>query len=660
MVIALIVILSLSAFQLCSQGSAKEGSLNSPALSPSENQFHPTITKTAVQVSYDTAKSAEKSDGRTSNDCASNVSGHSISTLLSESSPGFSLRLGGSGVDIVNSVDIDSEGYIYATGSTESSDFPVHDGLGSSLSGGSDCFVVKLTSDGSSLVYSTLIGGTGNDEGTSICVDDNGSVYVAGDTDSIDFPVTNSFWSTLTGGVDIFVCRIDPSGTSLLYSTYIGGSGNDFSPHINVDSLGQVQLACITMSQDFPTKNSFDNLLNGTTDVVALGLSQSGNELIYSTYLGGSGSEYSVSCTVDTGNKLILAGDTTSSDFPTVDAIDATYNGALDCYLSTLQYDSHGLGQVALIFSTYIGGSDADSASAIALDTQGAIYLTGFTFSSDFPQSGSLGSSAGGAGDCFVIKIDATDDAFSYSYLIGGSGDDRGAGIAVSVNGTVYAVGQTMSNDFPGLGGTVSQPRPNKPDCFVIGIDRLGGSLLFSGVFGGTQSDRPTCIALTPSGSMCVAGFTDSPDFPITQGTPPPSSSIDIDGFILTLMKVIDSDQDGLTDLEELSLGTNPLLADSDGDGLSDLEEFNLGTNPLSTDTDGDSISDPWEIEHGFDPLDPNVPYDEYVLFMLPNIVLAISVVAVTIFILELLRRKRRRKSPSDGESLHISAKCHA
>jgi hypothetical protein len=213
-------------------------------------------------------------------------------------------------------------------------------------------------------------------------------------------------------------------------------------------------------------------------------------------------------------------------------------------------------------------------------------------------------------------------------------------------------VGQTISNDFLGLGGTRSRPRPNKPDCFLIGIDRLGDSLLFFALFGGAHSDWPTCIALTPSGSMCVAGFTDSPDFPITRWMLPSSSSIDIDRFILTLARVIDSDQDGLTDLEELSPGTNPLLADSDGDGLSDLEEFNLGTSPLSTDTDGDGISDSWEIEHGFDPLDPNVSSDEYVLFVLPNVVLAIGVVVATIFVFEVLRHKRRQIIPSGGESV--------
>jgi hypothetical protein len=149
------------------------------------------------------------------------------------------------------------------------------------------------------------------------------------------------------------------------------------------------------MSQDFPTKNSFDDFLNVTSDVVAIGLSHAGTELIYSIYLGESDNEYSVSCTVDTGNRLILAGDTTSSDFPTVDAIDAASNGALDCYVSTLQYGGHGPNQVAPVFSAYIGGNDADSASAVAIDMHGDIYLTGFTFCSDFPQTGSFGSSAG-------------------------------------------------------------------------------------------------------------------------------------------------------------------------------------------------------------------------------------------------------------------------
>jgi hypothetical protein len=323
----------------------------------------------------------------------------------------YSTYLGGSDQDNAQGIAVDSAGSAYVTGYTDSGNFPTSGGAFQTTLGGTrDDFVTKLAPGGNTLVYSTYLGGTG-DEGefhAGIAVDSAGSAYVTDKTDSADFPTTpGAYDRTLRGSLDAFVSKLASDGTTLLYSTYLGGSSDeDFSGGgVAVDSAGSAYVIGSTSSTDFPTTaGAFDRTLRGSSDAFVSKLAPDGTGLAYSTYLGGGGDEIGIGIALDSANAAYATGSTYSTDFPTTaDALDTTLGGTSDAFVSKLAADGG-----SLAYSTYLGGSADDFGADIAVDPAGSAYMTGATHSTDFPTTpGALRTTLRGSSDAYVAKLGA-------------------------------------------------------------------------------------------------------------------------------------------------------------------------------------------------------------------------------------------------------------
>jgi Big-like domain-containing protein/beta-propeller repeat-containing protein len=431
----------------------------------------------------------------------------------------YSTYLGGSADDAAYDIAVDSAGNAYVTGVTTSADFPTADAFQPAYGGNADAFVTKINADGSALVYSTYLGGSSDEVGQSIAVDSAGSAYVTGYTGSPDFPTVNPIQATNHGIHDAFVTKISPDGSALIYSTYLGGSSDDYGWGIAVDSAGNAHVTGDTPSRDFPVfkalQPTFHEGANFNSFVSEI--NADGSALIYSTYWGGSGGEGGSRVAVDPAGNSYIGGYTFSPDFPTVNAIQPTYAGNVDAYLTKLSADGQ-----KVIYSTFLGGSGFEYGWDVAVDSAGNAYMTGFTQSTDFPTAHALQPTNHGNTDAFVAKINASGNAFVFSTYLGGGATDLGTSIAADSSGNAYVGGYTKSKNFP----TVNAIQPTNHggfDAFVAKISGDGSALLYSTYLGGSANEsifdagyRDLGIAVDSAGSAYVAGTTKSVDFPIT------------------------------------------------------------------------------------------------------------------------------------------------
>jgi len=378
----------------------------------------------------------------------------------------YSTYLGGGDNDYGLGIAVDLNGSAYVTGYTWSTDFPTA-GPYQTDQGVWDAFVTKLSSAGNALVYSTYLGGGNYDVGNGISVDVNGSAYVTGFTSSTDFPTAGPY-QTDQGGHDAFVTKLSAAGSALVYSTYLGGGNDDYGYGIAVDVNGSAYVTGGTYSTDFPTAGPYQTDQGGH-DAFVTKLSAAGNALVYSTYLGGSGSEFDHGIAVDVNGSAYVTGWTGSNDFPTAGPYQ-TYQGHGDAFVTKLSAAGN-----ALVYSTYLGGGTADYGYGIAVDAGGSAYVTGRTASADFPTVGPYQTDQGGYNDydAFVTKLSAAGNALVYSTYLGGGGDDHGRGIAVDVNGSAYVTGRTYSTDFPTAGPY--QTVQGGGDAFVTKLGFSGG-----------------------------------------------------------------------------------------------------------------------------------------------------------------------------------------
>ncbi|MBI5233711.1 MAG: SBBP repeat-containing protein, partial [Deltaproteobacteria bacterium] len=336
----------------------------------------------------------------------------------------YSTYLGGNSYDYGYAIAIDSSGNAYVTGTTLSSDFPTASPIDGTANGSFDVFVTKLNASGTALDYSTFLGGSDYDYGRGIAIDSSGNAYVTGWTSSSDFPTASPFDGTWNGGSDGFVTKLDSTGSVLTYSTFLGGNSDDYGRGIAIDSSGNAYVTGWTWSSDFPTVGPIDGVLSYEDAFVAK-LNPSGSALVYSTYLGGGSDDYGYGIAVAFGN-VYVTGATASSDFPTTaSAIQATSGGGSDVFVTEL--NSAGS---AFVYSTYLGGSGDDSGYAIAVDSSGNTYVTGGTDSIDFPLASATQGVTGGIYDAFVSKISTDGSTLVYSTYLGGGNNDYGLGIA--------------------------------------------------------------------------------------------------------------------------------------------------------------------------------------------------------------------------------------
>jgi hypothetical protein len=331
----------------------------------------------------------------------------------------YSTYLGGTGNssnhngDIGSAIALDGSGNAYVTGQTYSHDFPTVNPTQATNNSVSDsnAFVSELNAAGSALVYSTYLGGSGGscsfpcgDFGNGIAVDSSGNAYVTGGTYSHDFPTVNPLQSTnhSSSYSNAFVSKLSTNGAALIYSTYLGGSGLwDAGYGIAVDASGDAHVVGEAWSADFPTASALQGTTRGLPDAFVAKLNAAGSALVYSTYLGGSGSDGGSSIAVDNSGNAYVTGLTGSTDFPTANPIQATnHGGFFDAFVAEFNADGS-----ALIYSTYLGGSQADSGTGIAVDSSGNAYVTGSTGSKDFPVDSPIQPTYVGNSSAFVSKV---------------------------------------------------------------------------------------------------------------------------------------------------------------------------------------------------------------------------------------------------------------
>ena len=415
----------------------------------------------------------------------------------------YSTYLGGSNDDVGFGIAVDTVGNAYVTGFTDSTNFPTTTGAFQPVFGGTfDAFVTKLNPTGSGLVYSTYLGGGGTDVSRGIAVDTLGNAYVTGATSSSNFPTTPGAFQTAFGGVfDAFVTKLNPTGSMLVYSTYLGGSNDDDGGGLAIDTVGNAYVTGRTASSNFPTTaGAFDTTFNGATDAFVAKVDATGSGLVYSTFLGGSGFENSVfsfgGIVVDASGNAYVTGGTESSDFPTtVGAFQPASAGNEDAFVTKLNPTGSGV-----VYSTYLSGSSTDVGTAITVDGSGNAYVTGVTFSANFPTTpGAFDTTANGENDVFIAKLNATGSSLVYSTYLGGSDSEFGRSIAVDSLSNVHVTGETRSLNFPTTPGAF-QPAFGGPlgdfDAFVTKLNPTGSGLVYSSYLGGNGDDFGYGIAV--------------------------------------------------------------------------------------------------------------------------------------------------------------------
>jgi len=378
------------------------------------------------------------------------------------------------------------------------------------------------------LIYSTYLGGSDGDEGLGIALDSTGNAYVTGMTESTDFPVTPGAFQTTCNGctpgvnADAFVVKINPAGSGLVYSTYLGGSEGNVGYGIAVDSVGNAYVTGTTNSTDFPvTPGAFQPTCCGA---FVAKLNPTGTALVYSTYLDNA---YSAGIVVDGGGNAYVTG-FAEPGFPTTPGAFQTIcigiGGCVNIFVTKINPTGS-----ALVYSTYLGGSGGNSwGSSIALDSSGAAYVTGYTYSLNFPVTPGAFQTTSNGYDAFISKLNATGSALVYSTYLGGSSANNGFGIAVDSFGSAYITGITSSSDFPVTPGafqtTCGSPYPYCENIFVSKMNPTGSALVYSTYLGGNNKhnsndlDYGFGVAVDSDGDAHVTGVTRSTKFPTTAG----------------------------------------------------------------------------------------------------------------------------------------------
>ncbi len=360
------------------------------------------------------------------------------------------------------------------------------------------------------LSYATLLGGSASDDSTSVAVDAAGGIYVLGTTRAADFPSVVDLPGTVRGGVEIFVAKLDPSGTSLQYSVFVGGSGDEYSSSIRVDGSGNAVVRGFTVSTDFPTVDAAQVALGGDRDTVVFKINAAGTGFVYSTYLGGSGDEFCFTgLDVDAAGNAYVSGCTTSPDLPTLNALDPTLDGDSDGYV--VKYGPTG----QRVYATYIGGSTAGEAIyEVAALPNGALILSGTTFATDFPTVNPLQAANAGGFDGVVARLSPSGRTLEFSTYLGGSGDDLPGRVAVDAVGNVYLALITTSADYPTVRAFQTSYGGGPRDGAVTKISADGRAIVFSSYLGGSGDDEALGVSVDGRGATYVTGDTESTDFP--------------------------------------------------------------------------------------------------------------------------------------------------
>ncbi len=387
------------------------------------------------------------------------------------------------------------------------------------------------------LSYATYLGGTLIDYGVDIVVDDDGNTYVTGQTNSAGL-ATDGAYDEAGAGQDAFVAKLAPDGGSLVWLTYLGGSGLEEGDALALDADDHLYVSGITRSTDFPTVNPYQSTRasppGSTSDVFVARLSDDGDALTWSTYLGGTGDDTVGDIAVDSSGRTLLAGRTTSHDFPTAGGgLSASFKGGTsDGFVAEL-----GASGSSLPVAGYLGGSASDSLADLKLDGQGRAYVVGDTVSEDFPTTGSAPQAAHAGeftSDGTVTRLDANLGQIAFSTYLGGTGSDNISGVAVDDQGAAYVVGSTSSSNLPGTAGGFQPAKADFSyyDAFVAKVPTAGGPSGWASYLGGSNIEFGTGIGIDGDGNSYVTGQTYSVDYPTSDDAFQDARLGDTDGFL--------------------------------------------------------------------------------------------------------------------------------
>jgi hypothetical protein len=486
-------------------------------------------------------------------DCSYRLTAHKISFSLGGYDHGRSLTidptlkystyLGGSQGDYPQAIAVDATGSVYVTGYTSSLDFPTASAA-QAVNHGNSAFIAKFNATGNQLVYSTFLGGSGGEEARGIAVDAAGNAYVAGWTFSTDFPTVSAYQASNhshgTPAQSSFLTKIGPAGDQLIYSTYLGGSGDlDAAFGVAIDEQDNAYIAGNTNSTDFPVLNPLQSQLKGRLSAYFAKFTPAG-QLSYSSYLGGSAADTATGIAVHGGN-VYLTGRTNSLDFPIANAYQTQNKAATGSTDTTAFVGEIAASGGALVFSTFLGGSTSEEARSVQVDSQGSVYVVGWTCSTDFPTTVNAFQPVF-PGDCstrgpapFVSKLSASGSSLVFSTFLGGSGGGNGIigdyanSVAVDAQGDVFVAGSAQSTDFPlanALQTVQKGASLGASNGFLAELDATGDALAFSTYLGGSGSfgnaqnhttipsgDTAQGITVDTAGDIYVAGQTSSSDF---------------------------------------------------------------------------------------------------------------------------------------------------
>lgn len=501
----------------------------------------------------------------------------------------YSFYLGGSSDEFEygyggGAIAQDFHGGLFVCGHTLSDDFPTASADQDEFGGGHcDAFITKVNSDGSGLQFSSYIGGSDYDRAFGVACDSMGNAYIAGHTNSLDFPIMNAFQDYNRAHFDAFVAKLTATGNNLIYCSYFGGNSTETAFGIAVDPQRCAYITGWTQSTDLFRTTAPILPFSGYFDAFVAKVDAAGSGIVYGTYIGGTDGDYSYDISCDDLGHAFITGYTVSADFTTVNAFESSHSGGSDAFCTRIAADGSSID-----FSSYLGGSGSDRGWTIESSRDGRVFIAGVTGSEDFPVRDAYQQYLSGSTDAFVTQIPGDGTSILLSTFLGGSGDDGAYGIATDRFGVVYVVGTTCSSDFP----TVDPVQPTNAgfaDAFVSKLDPISSTLQFSTFIGGSEMEEGYDIAVGSFGEMYLAGRTSSIDFPIS-GPLGPDNNGNFDAFVTKIGEEIavvcgDVNNSSEVDIDDIVYfvswvftgGVSPvsfLAADVNCDGVADIDDI--------------------------------------------------------------------------------------
>ncbi|MBC7412933.1 MAG: SBBP repeat-containing protein [Bacteroidia bacterium] len=448
----------------------------------------------------------------------------------------YSTYIGGNNNERGYDIIVDALGSAYITGYSCSTNYVTTTGaFQTTNNGGADVFVTKLNAAGTLVIYSTYIGGSGDDYANGIALDGFGNAYITGYTSSTNYVTTiGAIQTTNKGGFDAFVTKLNTTGTTVMYSTYMGGNYDDYANDIAINGLGDTYITGNTASTDYvTTTGAFQTINNGGAHIFVTKLNSAGTTVIYSTYIGGNIYETGYSIAIDVLGNAFITGFTYSTNYvTTTGAFQTTNNGGADVFVTKLNAAG-----TLVIYSTYIGGSGDDYANGISLDGLSNAYIAGESHSTNYVTTTGVFQTVfqGGYSDAFVTKLNANGTALIYSTYIGGNYYDYSSSIALDALGNAYITGGTSSTNYVTTTGAFQTTNNGSADAFVTKLNATGTTVIYSTYLAGSSFDNGKSIALDGVGNAYITGLTESTNYVTTTGAFQTTNNGVIDAFVSKL-----------------------------------------------------------------------------------------------------------------------------